>query len=70
MKCTRGCSVILDEVSCTTWDPVNDDAACPRGGGRVRDPQGCTPEDGTSPVLLYNAACCCDGRVGNHVSLC
>ena len=57
----------------TTWDPVNDDAACPRGGGGVRDPQCCTPKDGTGPALLYNAAikdCCSDGRVVNHGSLC
>lgn len=57
----------------TTWDPVNDDAACPRGGGGVRDPQCCTPKDGTGPALLYNAVikdCCSDGRVVNHGSLC
>ena len=57
----------------TMWDPANDDAACPRGGGGVYDPQCCAPEDGTGPALLYNAAskaCCADGRVVTDASQC
>ena len=57
----------------TQWDTVNDVAACPRGGGGVRHPYCCITEDGTGPTPLYNAAikaCCFDGHVVNHVSLC
>jgi len=55
------------------WDPANDDAACPRGGGGPYDPECCAPADGTGPALLYNAAtkaCCSDGRVVTDASQC
>ena len=55
------------------WDPANDDAACPRGGGGVYDPQCCVDEAGEGAALLYNAAtkaCCSDGRVVQDASAC
>ena len=57
----------------TMWDPANDDAACPRGGGGVYDPQCCVDDAGEGPALLYNAAtkaCCSDGRVVQDASAC
>jgi len=55
------------------WDPANDDAACPRGGGGVYDPQCCVDDAGEGAALLYNAAtkaCCSDGRVVQDASAC
>jgi hypothetical protein len=48
------------------WDPKNNPADCPTGGGGAYLPQCCQNKAKTTPFLLYNAEakkCCNDGKV-------